>query len=47
MTLKELIKLDFEVELPISGGFGNSLTTPIIIHRNGINDYLGIRLFCI
>ena len=45
MTLKELIKLDFEVELPISGGFGNSLTTPIIIHRNGINDYLGIEIF--
>ncbi len=45
MTLKELIKLDFEVELPISGGFGNSLTTPIIIHRSGINDYVGIQTF--
>ena len=45
MTLKELIKLDFEVDLPISGGFGNSLTTPIIIHKSGINDYVAIETF--
>lgn len=45
MTLKELIKLDFGVELPISGGFGNSLTSPIIIHRIGINDYIGTETF--
>lgn len=41
MTLKELLKEDFEVELPISGGFGNSIDNPIIIHRTEINDYVG------
>lgn len=41
MTLKELLKEDFELELPISGGFGNSIDNPIIIHRTEINDYVG------
>lgn len=45
MTLKELIKFDFGVELNISGGFGNSIAAPIIIHRVGINDYLGTETF--
>lgn len=45
MTLKELLKLDFGVDLPISGGFGNSIDNPIIIHRTGINDYVGTEHF--
>lgn len=45
MTLKELIKLDFGIELNISGGFGNSITSPINIHRVGINNYLGTEIF--
>lgn len=45
MTLKELLKLDFDVELPISGGFGNSIESPIIIHREEVNDYVGTEYF--
>ncbi|MBK8954280.1 MAG: hypothetical protein IPM34_01810 [Saprospiraceae bacterium] len=41
MTLQELLKKDFRISLPISGGFGNSLENAIIIHREGINDYVG------
>ena len=42
MTLRELLKQDFGKDLPISGGMGNSIDNPIIIHREGINDYVGI-----
>jgi hypothetical protein len=45
MTIKELIKTDFGVDLPISGGFGNSIDNPIIIHKEGINDYVGTEYF--
>lgn len=41
MELKELIKKDFGVDLPISGGTGDSIDNPIVIHRKGINDYVG------
>ncbi len=41
MDLKNLLLKDFGVDLPISGGFGNSIDNPIIIHRKGINDYVG------
>ena len=41
MALKHLLKADFGVELPISGGFGNSIDNAIIIQRVGINDYVG------
>jgi hypothetical protein len=44
MTLKDLLKNDFGADLPISGGFGNSIDNPIIIHRNGINDYVGTEV---
>jgi hypothetical protein len=45
MTLKDLIENDFGIELPISGGFGNSIDNAIIIHRSGINDYVGTEHF--
>ena len=45
MTLKELLKKDFGVELPISGDFGNSIDNTIIIHRENINDYVGTEYF--
>lgn len=45
MTLKDLLKSDFGVELPISGGFGNSIDNAVIIHRSGINDYVGTEHF--
>jgi hypothetical protein len=38
MNLKELLKKDFGVELPISGGFGNSISNSIIIHKIDRND---------
>ena len=45
MTLRELIKLDFDAELEISGGIGNSLENSIIIHRTSLNDYVGTEYF--
>jgi len=45
MTLKELLERDFKVELPISGGDGNSIDDPIIIHKKGMNDYVGTEHF--
>jgi hypothetical protein len=45
MTLKDLLEKDFRTELPISGGFGNSIDNAIIIHKNGINDYVGTEYF--
>jgi hypothetical protein len=45
MTLKELLKQDFQADLPISGGTGNSIDNPIVIHRVGINDYTGTERF--
>ena len=45
MTLKDLLEKDFKVDLPISGGFGNSIDNAIIIHRDEINDYVGTEYF--
>lgn len=41
INLKELLKKDFGVDLPISGGIGNSIDNPIIIHLAKFNDYVG------
>ena len=43
MTLKELLEVDFEVNLPISGGLGNAIDSPIIIHKREVSDYVGIE----
>ena len=43
MTLKDLLARDFGVELPILGGFGNSIENAVIIQRAGINDYAGLE----
>jgi hypothetical protein len=45
MILKDLLEKDFGVALPISGGTGNSIENAIIIHRVGINDYVGTEHF--
>lgn len=45
MTLKDLLEKDFGVELPISGGFGNSIDNAIIIHKKEVNDYVGTEHF--
>ncbi len=39
IKLKELLKNDFGIDFPISGGTGNSIDNPIVIHRTGSNDY--------
>ena len=43
MTLKEITLKCFGIELPISGGYGNSIDTPIIIHREVPNDYVSVE----
>lgn len=45
MNLRELLHQDFGAELPISGGFGNSIENAIIIHRQGMNDYVATEHF--
>jgi hypothetical protein len=42
-TLKEITKRFFDLDLPISGGFGNSIEIPIIIHKTIPNDYVSIE----
>jgi hypothetical protein len=42
MKLKDIIKKDFGVELPISGGFGNSIENSIIIHKANKNNQVEI-----
>jgi hypothetical protein len=40
MTIRELIKKDFGVDLPVKGELGNSIDNPLIIERTKINDYV-------
>jgi hypothetical protein len=43
MNLRELLKKDFGIDFPISGGFGNSRETAITIHRGEPNDYVSVE----
>lgn len=43
MTVRELIKLDFGVDLPIKGGNGNSIDNPVIIEYVIPNDYVAVE----
>ena len=43
MTLKDNLFQQFNVDLPISGDVGDSIDTPIIIHREDMNDYVGVE----
>jgi hypothetical protein len=43
MTLRELLKQDFDIDFPISGGFGNSREQPVIIHQETPNDYTSVE----
>lgn len=45
MNLKELLNKDFGIELPISGGFGNSISNSIIIHKTDRNNKVEIEHF--
>lgn len=40
MTIKDLVFENFGVDLPIKGGSGNSIETPIILERKGLNNYV-------
>lgn len=46
-NIKESIKKEFNVDIPISGGNGSSSENPIIIERAEINDYVGAEYACI
>ena len=41
MKIRELIRKDFGVDLPIKGGSGNSIEDPLEIELTEINDYIG------
>jgi hypothetical protein len=43
INLRELLKADFGIDFPISGGTGNSRESPIIIHYQKPNDYVGVE----
>ena len=43
LPLKQLLERDFEVELPISGGFGGSKEDAIILHKVVPNDYVSVE----
>ena len=43
MNLRELLKADFDLDFPISGGTGNSRDNPIVIHRVEPNDYVSVE----
>ena len=43
INLRELLKTDFGIDFPISGGTGNSRDSPIIIHHQNPNDYVGVE----
>jgi hypothetical protein len=43
LSLRELLRDDFGIDFPISGGAGNSRDNPIIIHKGIPNDYTSIE----
>ena len=40
INLHEMLLEDFGIDLPISGGTGNSESSPIVIHYRDPNDYV-------
>lgn len=43
MELRDLLKSDFDIDFPISGGTGNSRDNCIIIHRQNPDDYTSVE----
>lgn len=43
INLREMLLADFGVDFPISGGPGNSRDTPIVVHYEIPNDYVGVE----
>lgn len=46
MTLKELIRTEFDADLPISGGYGSSFEDAIIIHQSD-EDFVAMEYFIV
>ncbi|MFC1591343.1 hypothetical protein ACFL43_02345 [Thermodesulfobacteriota bacterium] len=42
-NLGKLLKSDFDIDFPISGGSGNSRDNPIVIHKVEPNDYTSVE----
>ena len=43
INLRALLKADFGVEYPISGGTGNSRDSAVVIHYQVPNDYVAVE----
>jgi hypothetical protein len=43
MDIKQQLLKDFGVDLPIHGGFGNSIENAVVINRRGLNDYVSVE----
>jgi hypothetical protein len=43
MDLRQLLRKDFDIDFPISGGFGNSRDNAIHIDRQYPNDYTSVE----
>lgn len=43
INLRELLKSDFGIDFPISGATGNSRESPIVVHYQEPNDYVGVE----
>ncbi len=43
INLRTLLREDFGIDFPISGGTGDSIDNPIIIHKAIPNDYVGVE----
>jgi hypothetical protein len=43
IDLRALLKADFGMDFPISGGAGNSRDSAVVIHYQMPNDYVGVE----
>jgi hypothetical protein len=43
INLRAMLKADFGIDLPISGGTGNSRDAPVVIHYRVPNDYVAVE----
>ena len=43
INLRAMLKADFGIDLPISGGTGNSRDGPVVIHYKVPNDYVAVE----
>ncbi|MEO6819140.1 MAG: hypothetical protein ABI266_04065 [Ginsengibacter sp.] len=44
MNLKKLLLDDFNMDLPISGGIGNSIDNPFLIGKTNLSYYVGTEM---